>query len=183
MRARGRWAGSAGERTGGGTACLSRRGLPARRRRGQSEGLIKAGRAAPRLPQDGRASSPGEGPPPHLPRADFKLIKSHPRDDLRAGSAALLKATQAPHKRLLRKVNNSGGRGCFLAQASWPGRGLGGGRERVGGPAESVAAAGGGLSLVWKPMCKGEQRSVGQGKLEVPLDAGASLPQGGVCCP
>lgn len=64
-------------------------------------------------------------------RADFKLIKAHPRDDPGAVSGALLKATQAPHKRLLRKVNNSGG--C----ASWhrhPGLGEGGGQEWVRGP-------------------------------------------------
>lgn len=42
-------------------------------------------------------------------RADFKLIKPHRRDDPGASSTALLKAMQAPHKRLLRKVNNSGG--------------------------------------------------------------------------
>lgn len=69
-------------------------------------------------------------------RADFKLIKPHRRDDPGASSTALLKAMQAPHKRLLRKVNNSG------VCASWHrhpdlGEGEGGGQEWVGSPKPS----------------------------------------------
>lgn len=57
----------------------------------------------------------------NLPRARLWLIKSHPKDDLGAFLCSPEGQGEAPHKRLLRKVNNLAvGGGGFLAEASWP---------------------------------------------------------------
>lgn len=140
---------------------------PAHRSCRPREDLIK--RARPHHTWSRRARRPVDSPGEEgrcltCWQADFKLIKAHPRDDPGAGSAALLKATQAPHKRLLRKVNNSGG--C----ASWPGQGR---RPGVGGrPGHLIKVEGrgwAGLNLAWKLGYKRGERSVGQGKLGDPL--------------
>lgn len=133
----------------------------------------------------GAAASPATG--------RLQLIKSHPKNDLRALLRSPEGHVEAPHKRLLRKVNNSAG----VGETSWkrhPGPGKvrvrprGHSQERVGGPEPCRLITHHCRNPAWKLGYKCEERIVGQGQTRGPSrgpsfpslwDAEASLPGGG----